>query len=74
MRQITSRDRERFRRRVEKEFPGDEMMQELHLIRLIHHQQMRGLSRKERIRFYDVAQDASTAKAAIPVRSGCPRS
>ena len=70
MRKITSKDKERFRRRVEKEFPGDEMMQELHLIRLIHHHQLRGLSGKERVRFYDMPQVASTAKTASAVRGG----
>ncbi len=37
---------------VRKEFPGDEMMQEVHYVRLLHYHQSRELPAQERIDFY----------------------
>lgn len=37
---------------VRKEFPDDEMMQELHYVRRLHQLQTKGLSVAERIAFY----------------------
>ncbi|HUT55785.1 MAG TPA: hypothetical protein VM658_20510 [bacterium] len=38
---------------VRKEFPGDEMMQEIHFVRLLHYHQTKGMTAEERIRFYN---------------------
>ena len=49
---ITERQKARIRTQVRKEFPGDEMMQEIHYIRGIHYLQTKDLSPAEQIRFY----------------------
>ncbi len=42
---------------VRKEFPDDEMMQELHYVRRLHRLQTKGLSIAERIAFYQVGKE-----------------
>ena len=45
---------------VRKEFPDDEMMQQVHYIRQMHYLQTRDLPLKERVRFFsDMKQTAS---------------
>ena len=61
MRRVTKADRERFRKQVQREFPDDEMMQEIHFIRLIHHHLLRGLSVRERVRFFNTPQEPQEA-------------
>ena len=52
MKKLTEEEKKRFWEEVQKEFPDDEVMQEVHYVRLMHHYPMKNLSRKERFRFY----------------------
>ena len=49
---LTSNDKERLLEEVRREFPGDEMMQHIHYVRLLHYYQIEGLSSEERIQFF----------------------
>lgn len=49
---LTKVEKERLWKEVKEEFPNDEMMQQVHYVRLLHHLQTKGLSPKERIRFF----------------------
>ena len=61
MRKVTKADSERFRRIVQREFPDDEMMQEIHYVRLVHQHATRGASAKERVRFFRMAEELQEA-------------
>ena len=52
VKKLTEEEKKRFWEEVQKEFPDDEVMQEVHYVRLMHHYPMKNLSRKERFRFY----------------------
>ena len=52
LKDVTEAEKERLREKARKEFPGDEMMQELHYFRWLRHRQMEGFSQEERIEFY----------------------
>lgn len=52
MGEVTSSEKEKIWEEVRKEFPNDEMMQELHFIRQMHNQQAKEMSLDERLRFY----------------------
>ena len=52
MRQLTKSEKEQLSKEVRKEFPDDEMMQEIHYVRLLHHFLTKELSTQERIRFF----------------------
>ena len=52
MTQLTSNDKERLLDEVRREFPGDEMMQQIHYVRLLHYHHIEGLSSEERIQFF----------------------
>ena len=49
---LTSNDKERLLEEARREFPGDEMMQNIHYVRLLHYYQIEGLSSEERIQFF----------------------
>ncbi|MCK4814587.1 hypothetical protein KA005_02360 [bacterium] len=49
---MTESEKERLREDARREFPDDEMMQEIHYVRLLHHHVKEKLSRKESIQFY----------------------
>jgi hypothetical protein len=51
MREITSEDEKRMWLEVKEEFPDDEMMQEIHFIRLKLQLRMEGMSPAEQVRF-----------------------
>jgi hypothetical protein len=51
MREVTREDEERFWRKVREDFPDDEMMQEIHFIRLKLMAEMEGMSPVERVRY-----------------------
>ncbi|MDE2889351.1 MAG: hypothetical protein OXR72_14185 [Gemmatimonadota bacterium] len=52
MGEITPSEKDKIWEEVRKEFPDDEMMQELHFIRQVHYQQTKDMSLDERLRFY----------------------
>jgi hypothetical protein len=49
LRPLTDAEREALRDEARNEFPGDEMMQEVHLVRLLQAAQMRDLAPEERV-------------------------
>ena len=55
MRQITESEKQRLWEEVRQEFPGDEVMQEVHYVRLLHHLQTAGMSSRELAAFYEAA-------------------
>lgn len=61
MRELTHAEKERIREDVRKEFPNDEMMQEIHFIRQVHYLQTKDSSLEERLRFFE----ASNQKASV---------
>ncbi len=52
MGEMTPTEKDKIWEEVRKEFPDDEMMQELHFIRQVHYQQTKDMSLDERLRFY----------------------
>lgn len=61
MKELIQVEKDRLWDEVRKEFPGDEMMQEVHYVRLLHYHQSRDLPPRERIDFY--ARSASDSHA-----------
>ncbi len=53
MKELTAAEKEHLLEEVRKDFPDDEMMQQIHYIRLLHHFQTKGLSPKQRTRFFE---------------------
>ena len=53
MRELTQAEKENIREDVRKEFPNDEMMQEIHFIRQVHYLQTKDSSMEERLRFFE---------------------
>ena len=53
MRKVTQAEQEKIWEDVRKEFPNDEMMQEIHFIRQVHYLQTKDSSMKERLRFFE---------------------
>lgn len=53
MQELTQAEKEELWKEVRKEFPHDEMMQEIHYVRLLHHHQTKELSPQELIRFFE---------------------
>ncbi len=53
MRELTQVEKEKIREDVRKEFPNDEMMQEIHFIRQVHYLQTKDSSLEERLRFFE---------------------
>lgn len=52
MGEVTPSEKDKIWEEVRKEFPNDEMMQELHFIRQVHYQRTKDMSLDERLRFY----------------------
>jgi hypothetical protein len=46
---------------VQREFPDDAVMQEVHYVRLLHYHQLKGLTAQERIRFFARAEEMAYA-------------
>lgn len=53
MRKVTQAEQEKIWEDVRKEFPDDEMMQEIHFIRQVHYLQTKDSSMEERLRFFE---------------------
>ena len=53
MRKVTQADQEKIWEDVRKEFPNDEMMQEIHFIRQVHYLQTKDSSIEERLCFFE---------------------
>ena len=50
---LNEKEREQLLEEVRVEFPDDEMMQQIHYIRLLHYRQTRNLSPEERVIFFE---------------------
>jgi len=59
MRKLTDTEREQLWDEVRREFPDDEMMQEIHYVRLLHHRQTEGISSRERVRFFEQGEEGA---------------
>ena len=53
MKKVTQAEQEKIWEDVRKEFPNDEMMQEIYFIRQVHYLQTKDLSMEERLRFFE---------------------
>lgn len=53
MRKVTQVEQEKIWEDVRKEFPNDEMMQEIHFIRQVHYLQTKDSSIEERLCFFE---------------------
>lgn len=62
MRQLTDSDRQKIQEEVERDFPSDPMMQELHAIRLERYYELQDLPLRELIRRY--VRPATKARAS----------
>ena len=51
---------------VREEFPDDEMMQQIHYVRLLHYYQTRNMSSQERVNFFNKVLEKSK-KVELPV-------
>ncbi len=51
MMKMTETEKKQLWEEAREEFPDDEMMQQIHYVRLLHHRQTLDLSPQERIRF-----------------------
>ena len=52
--------RDRLWEEVREEFPQDEMMQEVHFVRLVHFWQTKDLTPEERVRFFEQSEKADS--------------
>jgi len=63
---LTDEEKKQLWEEVRKEFPDDEMMQQIHYVRLLHYYRVRGMSSQERVRFFNSVLEKSE-KIGIPV-------
>ena len=52
MREISPQERQAIQEELANEFPGDQMMQELHLVRRVHQLETEGMDQADRIQYY----------------------
>ena len=52
MREISHKELQAIREELANEFPGDQMMQELHLVRRVHQLETEGMGQADRIQYY----------------------
>lgn len=57
---LTKEARDRLWEEVREEFPHDEMMQEVHFVRLIHFLQTKELTPEERVKFFGQSEKADS--------------
>jgi len=53
LREVTDAERQAIWAEVRAEFPGDEMMQEVHFVRALHAAQLRDFTREERVEYFN---------------------
>lgn len=63
LREVPQERIEEFQRTVEEDFPGDAMLQEVHLARLILEERMRDLSPEEKLAYINRNHDRRTKAA-----------
>jgi len=63
---LTDEDKKQICEEVRKEFPDDEMMQQIHYVRLLHYYQTRNMSSQERVNFFNKVLEKSK-KVELPV-------
>ena len=61
MGKLTDAERERIREEVRKEFPNDEMMQEIHFVQQVHFFETKDLSPEEQIQYFRRSRPEQTA-------------
>lgn len=61
MKDLTEMEKTRIWEDVRKEFPNDEMMQQIHFVRQMHSLQTKDLPLEERIRFFGGTTQKTTA-------------
>jgi len=59
MQDLAESEKEKLLAEVRLEFPDDEVMQQIHYVRLIHQLQTRGMSADERIRSHQATESRS---------------
>ena len=57
---LTKEVRDRLWEEVREEFPHDEMMQEVHFVRLVHFSQTKDLTLEERVKFFEQPEKADS--------------
>ena len=62
--EISEGDKQMLWAEVKKEFPDDEMMQQIHYTRLLHHHQTKDLTSQERISFYNRSKPEGKGRPA----------
>ena len=60
MGKLTEAERCRIREEVRKEFPNDEMMQDIHFVQQVHYYETKDLSPEEQIQYYKRARQKQT--------------
>ena len=69
MSEISPRELQGIQEELAKEFPGDQMMQELHLVRRIHQFETKGMDPANRIEYYRrKSQQVSGGAVETPAR------
>lgn len=61
MKELTEVEKAKIWEDVRREFPNDEMMQQIHFVRQMHYLQTKDLSLDERIRFFGGKTEKETA-------------
>ncbi|NQT17685.1 MAG: hypothetical protein HQ582_33325 [Planctomycetes bacterium] len=56
MRNLTEAEKQELAEEARREFPDDDVMRQVHYVRLLHQAQTRGLSSQERVRFFGVLE------------------
>jgi len=59
---LTKDVRDRLWEEVRGEFPHDEMMQEVHFVRLVHFLQTKDLTSEERVKFFGQTEKAASVE------------
>ena len=65
MRELTDMEKNQLWDEVRHDFPGDETMQQIHYVRLLHHRQTENMSVQERIQFYDAHDKSSDSSHTV---------